>query len=225
MSGALPRLRGRVLVAHPAAAVVERLSAQARQLGAEVLAVRYGQAAVELALDQYPELVWLDRELPGVPGEEAASLLREMGFGQPIGIFAAEGSADAARARDAGFAVASAALDASQWQALLRQYLPPAQARLEETPLTPRMQALIQEFEAQVPQTLAEISERLLAEDWERLQQIVHKLKGCAGSLGHPTLTAQAQAMLAGIHERNLFEASARYGDMACYVRDRISRP
>jgi HPt (histidine-containing phosphotransfer) domain-containing protein len=58
---------------------------------------------------------------------------------------------------------------------------------------------LAAEFRADLPTTIDTLQSALAQQDWEPLRQLVHRIKGIAGSLGYPQLTRLAAPLEARI--------------------------
>ncbi|MFY9342075.1 MAG: ATP-binding protein [Planctomycetota bacterium] len=89
VGGALPRLRGRVLLVEDGPDNQRLLSHILTRQGAEVVVAANGQLGIEAALaaesQQLPfDLVLMDMQMPVLDGYAATTRLREAGFAQPI---------------------------------------------------------------------------------------------------------------------------------------------
>ncbi|MBQ4799985.1 tetratricopeptide repeat protein [Pseudoalteromonas sp. MMG006] len=77
-------LSGRVVLAEDHPDNRRLISRYLRSLGLEVIAVENGEQAVEQCLQEYPDLVLLDIQMPVMDGRAAFQLLKKCGFEQPI---------------------------------------------------------------------------------------------------------------------------------------------
>ncbi|MBH0059061.1 response regulator [Pseudoalteromonas sp. SWXJZ94C] len=78
------QLNGRVLLAEDHPDNRRFISRYLRSLGLEVIAVENGEQAVEQCLQEYPDLVLLDIQMPVMDGRAAFKLLKKCGFERPI---------------------------------------------------------------------------------------------------------------------------------------------
>ena len=78
------RLHGRVLIADDNNDIRDLLSRLLKKQGVTVIPVVNGRLAVESALEELPDLVLMDMEMPVMDGLTATKQLRERGFTKPI---------------------------------------------------------------------------------------------------------------------------------------------
>jgi signal transduction histidine kinase/ActR/RegA family two-component response regulator len=77
---AAPKIEGTVLVADDTPDLRQLLSLYLRKLGLEVLLAENGQEAVEIAITERPNLVFMDMQMPVMDGIEAVRVLREQDY-------------------------------------------------------------------------------------------------------------------------------------------------
>ena len=78
------QLSGRIVLAEDHPDNRRLISRYLRSLGLQVIAVENGEQAVEQCLQEYPDLVLLDIQMPVMDGRAAFQLLKNCGFEQPI---------------------------------------------------------------------------------------------------------------------------------------------
>lgn len=60
---------------------------------------------------------------------------------------------------------------------------------------SPRYLAIVERFKQQLPVMVKELSEAVRTEDWERVKDKSHELKGIGGAMGFPQITEIARQM------------------------------
>jgi len=92
----------KVLVVDDSLVSRKSLSMMLEKMGVQVFSAADGLEALEVAMREDPDLVFMDLLMPRMGGVEAASKLREMGFGKPILALTAGGESDLVGALEAG---------------------------------------------------------------------------------------------------------------------------
>ncbi len=200
-SGQVPAVRGHILLAEDNPYHQKLISLYARKTGAEVSLAENGEQAVEMALSGNYDLVLMDLQMPVIGGLEATELLRQTLYDGPIVALTAHsmiGDRDKALAAGCtGFLTKP--VDWSALYQVIEQHLPAAPADAAavsgEAPEDPELEALKARFLQELPQTLDDIEEAASNADWIRVRGLAHQLKGVAGGLGHPELTAVAASL------------------------------
>lgn len=83
--------------------IVELVQLVLKNAGYRLITATDGARAVETCLQQQPDLVLMDLNMPNMNGIDAARTLRERGFRNPIIVLtSSESEQDRARAREAG---------------------------------------------------------------------------------------------------------------------------
>jgi CheY-like chemotaxis protein len=163
-----------------------------------VVVVDNGHKAVESALHDDFDLVFMDMQMPLMGGEEATRLIRHAGIEVPIiAVTANVMSEDVERYKRAGCqALLGKPVVQSEFLAILNRF---ANVRkntesewLQRLEQDPQMQALKQQFGLQLPGLIAELKQYYQTEDWAGLRFAAHSLKGSAGSMGYPQVTKLA---------------------------------
>lgn len=162
---------------------------------ASCVLVDNGHSAVERAMAEDFDLIFMDMQMPLMGGEEASRLIRHSGINTPIIAVTANVMAeDAERYRDAGCqGLLAKPVNQTELLQLLTKY--GADTQIDKHLLTeqleqdPQMQALKRQFAEQLPGLYRELEQYYLAELWPQLAFAAHSLKGSAGSMGYPELT------------------------------------
>ncbi|CAN5784452.1 hypothetical protein BH11PSE8_BH11PSE8_33110 [soil metagenome] len=192
----VPELSGHVLLAEDGVDNQRLLATYLRQAGLEVDIVGNGRAAVERALAQSYALVLMDIQMPLMDGVAATELLRAKGYrGAIVALTANVMQSDVARYRRCGCDdVLAKPVDRAQFYAVLARFVdgatPPAIGA--ESLYAQELAALTDEFRAGLPATLHAIGRAAQTADWARLKNLVHTLKGTAGSYGFAAITTLA---------------------------------
>lgn len=163
-----------------------------------------GQKAVERALTENFDLIFMDMQMPLMGGEEATRLIRTAGVLTPIiAVTANVMSEDLERYLASGCqGLLPKPVIQAELMAILAKYgnrmVSNADKLTQQLALDPQMQALKQQFTAQLPLLLQELQRYFADVKWHELAYAAHSLKGSAGSMGYPELT-----VLAGELERS----------------------
>ncbi|MDX1529617.1 MAG: response regulator, partial [Gammaproteobacteria bacterium] len=98
-----PKVEGTVLVADDTADLRQLLSLYLRKMGLDVLLAENGQEAVEMAVSQQPDLVFMDMQMPVMDGIEAVRTLRQQDYAGTVLALTAQSERDRIEAMlDAG---------------------------------------------------------------------------------------------------------------------------
>lgn len=165
---------------------------------ASVVVVDNGHKAVERALHDDFDLVFMDMQMPLMGGEEATRLIRHAGIEVPIiAVTANVMSEDVERYKKAGCqALLGKPIVQSEFLTILSRF---AKVRknsdidwLQQLEQDPQLQALKRQFGRQLPVLLVELQQYYQTENWRALRFAAHSLKGSAGSMGYPDVTRLA---------------------------------
>jgi len=148
---------------------------------------------VQLAMAKTVHLVLMDRHMPEMDGPEATAMLRKTGFRRPVIAFTAGNQKEIDELIDAGCDdVLNKPIDQGHLAALLIRYLESRHnngaARAEQEGL----QALVNQFLDGLPARIESMDQANTAGDWQALQSHAHQIKGTAGAMGYPQMTALA---------------------------------
>ncbi|MEO3864071.1 ATP-binding protein [Rheinheimera fenheensis] len=165
---------------------------------ASCVMVENGHKAVERALAEDFDLIFMDMQMPLMGGEEATRLIRHAGIETPvIAVTANVMSEDSERYRQAGCqGLLAKPVMHAQLMAILSKYgkstTTDVDKLTQQLAQDPQMLALKQQFTAQLPALLQELQQAFANTDWHSLAYAAHSLKGSAGSMGYPLLTELA---------------------------------
>ena len=170
-----------------------------QQVNASYVMAVNGHEAVEKALSEDFDLIFMDMQMPTMGGEEATGLIRHAGINTPIiAVTANVMSEDIERYKASGCQdVLSKPIDQQQFLKLVQSYRPDQpqsdhlefERRLAEDPV---VQALKNNFRERLPDLVQQLVQSSAAERWQQLAFDAHSLKGSAGSMGFQQLTELA---------------------------------
>ena len=181
----------RVLAEPPKVLVVDdslvnrkSLAAMLEQMGVRVLLATDGQEALDLVVQDPPDLIFMDLLMPRMTGIQAASALRERGFEAPILALTAGGESDLAGALEAG-------MDETLFKPISLRLLRDVLAQW--TGFTPEeggrgdgaRDLARQTFLRELPDQAARLARALAQGDREETRRLAHRLKGDAAQGGH----------------------------------------
>lgn len=190
------------------------LSLMLEKASVSYVLVENGHQAVERALAEPFDIIFMDMQMPLMGGEEATKLIRYAGITIPIiAVTANIMTEDLEHYKQAG---CQSVLAKPIIQAELMSILSTFSKQVEVTAASldlqleqdPQMQALKQHFTAQLPLLLAEFELLFANQTWEKLSFAAHSLKGSAGSMGYPELTELANELeqSAKLHQHSAVE-------------------
>jgi two-component system, sensor histidine kinase len=198
---AVPRLGGRVLLAEDVPDLRRLVASLLRSTGTEVVEVDDGRQALARAGSERFDLLLLDMHMPVMDGREATEALRAGGYRGPIVALTADViGEDVARYRAAGCdRVLSKPVERRALFEVLQQYLPAAApATAASVAADPQVAAALaqigERFRAQLPDEIDQLRAARAADDRGTLGELLHRLKGSAGSFGFPRLSELAAA-------------------------------
>ncbi|MCX7829048.1 MAG: response regulator [Thermanaerothrix sp.] len=197
LTSSIPRSLGRapkVLVVDDSLVNRKSLSVMLEKMGATVISASDGVEAVDLAMSQMPDIVFMDLLMPRMGGVEAASKLREMGFDKPILALTAGGESDLAGALEAG-------MDETLFKPISAKLLKDVVAQWtgwnpEDMDVDPVAALAKDDFLRELPDLAAGLCDAIARNDLEVAEKLVHRLKGdsaVAGYRGFSSLMLQLE--------------------------------
>ncbi|MEH8016106.1 ATP-binding protein [Rheinheimera muenzenbergensis] len=188
----------KILVAedNPDNQLLLQLMLQKAQAGC--ILVDNGKKAVECALAEDFDLIFMDMQMPVMGGEEATRLIRHAGIETPvIAVTANVMSEDAERYKQAGCqALLAKPVMQADLLAVLAKFGSKTVSRAEQLEQQlaqdPQMLALKQQFTLQLPALHQQLEQHFSRQQWTELAYAAHSLKGSAGSMGYPQITVLA---------------------------------
>jgi CheY-like chemotaxis protein len=195
----VPSLQGHVLLAEDGEHNQRLIAALVEGTGATLEIVDNGEAAVQHALAGDHDLVLMDIQMPVMDGVTAVQLLRGAGHGGPIVALTANVMRhDIETYRQIGCNdVLAKPIDRARLYGVLSLHL---HARGGEAPTSARedqlaavVERLARSFREELPGTIGQLQQAMGAQQWSELRHLAHRIKGLAGSIGFPELTALAE--------------------------------
>jgi len=207
-------LVGKVLLAEDTLDNQKLISMYIKRAGANPVVVENGKQALDKALNDEYDLILMDMQMPVMGGIDATVKLRATGYTRPIVALTANAlKEDRDKCQQAGVdEYLTKPVDLNRFNEVLKRYLKPkisiASTSVADntSPTTvdfsddPEYQALVRQFEEELPVKLKQIQSAADKQDWVELKNQVHKLKGLGASFGYPELSnisAQIQTNLA----------------------------
>lgn len=206
------QLKGKVLLVEDNNNSQELIKVYLQKMGASVICVNNGAAAVKMAEDKSYDLIYMDMQMPVLSGPDAVKILRDKQYSGPIVMLTANVSSD-----DKSLCLDAGANDFVT-KPIVRQKLYETTARyLEAVDNTsnkkPIYSALLQEepsfedllynFMDSLRKMEEQIKHTFRNNEFYALAQVVHDLKGTAGGFGYPDLTRIAQSIETSLKEKN----------------------
>ncbi len=203
------RFVGRVLLAEDNHDLQQVIRFYLQTAGAEVTVVSDGQLACDQALlalkQKNPfDLILMDVQMPKTDGRAATILLRDAGYTHPIVALTANAT-DQERGRC--FAAGcngflAKPVDQEEFLRTMRRYLRPHVPSLAtphdaqpDLSIDSEFVALRETFQAEIPSRIAEIESGVLTDNFARVADLTHQLKGTAGCFGLTAICAAAAAL------------------------------
>jgi signal transduction histidine kinase/CheY-like chemotaxis protein len=194
----LPSLRGDVLLAEDGEDNQRLIAAHVEGTGAALTVVGNGELAVQHALASDYDLVLMDIQMPVMDGVSAVKLLRGAGYGGPIVALTANVMrADIETYRDIGCDdVLAKPIDRARLYGVLTRHLRAAAGQAAPDSRDAQLDAVVHRlaarFRQDLPATILALEQAVGERHWTELRHLAHRLKGLAGSIGFPHLTALA---------------------------------
>lgn len=192
------RVTGRVLLAEDNPDNQRLVSMYLKKLGAEVVIAKNGKEAIEKTEKEHFNLILMDMQMPVMNGVDATKRLREMNYKQPIVALTANAmKEDIDTCIDAGCNdFIKKPISQNEFMQHITKYLPLVKDSVKQTtPMVsslldeePEMLDLIQRFVDRLPQYINDIQESDKSENWDKLNESIHTLKGTSGNYGFDEL-------------------------------------
>ena len=197
---ATKHLSGHILLAEDNKDNQQLLLMYLKRVGVDVTIVENGELAVNAVKENDFDLILMDMRMPVMGGLEAIAILRKQNFKKPIVALTANAmqeDKDACyKAGCNGFLTKP--LDVVLLNETIEKFLKikPAEktnkiaivsSLLDEEP---EAIDLIKRFVGRLADTLKDIEESMGENDWDKLSDILHQLKGAGGNYGYPILSS-----------------------------------
>jgi len=194
-------LSGKVLLAEDSIENQQLISMYVRKTGAEITIAENGKIAVNHAMSEEFDLIFMDMQMPVMGGLEATQWLRQIGCDTPIVALTAN-----ALKQDRDRCIAAGAndyltkpVDLTRFYKVLEKYLTngvsPATGNTyisSEIANDPEFQILVRQFVNGLPDVIGSIKSAVREQNWELVESLTHKLKGVGGNYGYPRLSKLA---------------------------------
>ncbi|WP_347710199.1 response regulator [Marinobacter sp. BGYM27] len=195
-----------------------------KRYGLEVLAASNGREAVQLAIARTVHLVLMDRHMPEMDGPEATAMLRKTGFRRPVIAFTAGNQREIDELVDAGCDdVLNKPIDQGHLAALLIRYLETRHSNGAARAEQEGLQALVNQFLDGLPARIESMDQANTAGDWQALQSHAHQIKGTAGAMGYPQMTALAAELEAVLKRAETNRVPELFDNLKTQMRQAIT--
>ena len=195
ISTTLKLLTGNILLAEDNVYNQELISIYIANTSATLDIANDGVQAVEMAMKNEYDLILMDMHMPNMDGIQAITILRENGYTKPISALTANAmQQDQDRFSNAGSDdFLSKPIDENVFYLLLEKYLPlqdlnkyqnDIDAEKSAKELIENIKIIKNKFVTGLNKRLDEINTSLNDENWDKLNILLHTLKGVSGNLG-----------------------------------------
>jgi len=193
------KLKGRILLAEDNADNQRLISMLLHKIGAKVTVAENGQIAIDRALNENYDLIFMDMQMPVMGGMEAIRHLREIGYTKPIVALTANAMKqdydNCIEAGSDGFLTKP--VDREHLYTTTAKYLQKDESdEGDGIPITssllekePEFIDMVEKFVNDLPNKLADIQAHATNENWSELRRMAHTLKGSGGGMGYSILT------------------------------------
>jgi len=183
-----PSLQGDVLLAEDNHDNQRLISMYIRNTGASVVVVSNGKEAVEHAIAGNFDLVMMDMQMPLMGGAEAVQWLRQVGNQTPIAMLTANAMKEE---KDRCIKLGAnefltKPIDKQAFYLVLQKYLQIAGKNSKKSTVAyeAELARLVDEFIESLPLRAERLQNAFEEEDWDRVEILVHQLKGMGGGFG-----------------------------------------
>ncbi len=228
---------GRVLCAEDTPELAELIGLLLRRAGLIAVMVENGAQAVERAMREHFDLIFMDIQMPVLDGVSAMIKLRESGCDTPvIAVTANAMKEDQERYRVAGFAdFLVKPIDRRQLQRVLDKYLCPAEHTdvPDSEPIyvefanavdaaDEEVRRIMGTFVDRLPGYCEQLTQAIAARQWIQAGEIAHQLRGLGGGMGYPMITEIASTLLFQLKTENYSDVehiNARLAQVAARIQ------
>lgn len=211
------KFKGRVLLAEDHLDNSRLIRQRLIQLGIEVWLVHNGEQAVEKALLNDFDLILMDIQMPIMDGTKATELIRRNDRDTPIIALTANAmKQDVDYYLSHGFcAYISKPIDQDEFISLLARFLPVDINDDEDDDLlfsidSVEFEKMVVEYKQGLPAQVKQLKQAKAENNWNKIIQISHSIKGSAGNFGFQKLTEKAAELEHSLREQN-FSVHERY--------------
>lgn len=193
-ANSIPALLGSVLLVEDTEVNQQLITYHIQKTGAEVTLAVNGQKAIELAMCQEFDVILMDIQMPVLDGKEATKALKQLGYSRPIYALTANVmQSDIAEYEQVGFVgTLTKPLELNDLYVVLKQHLKDSEKAATNSHAEQIVEGRITELKPMFFRSLTEQLHTLVQaqEDEDEIQtsQILHVVKGSAGSFGYDEL-------------------------------------
>lgn len=194
-----PSVSGKLLIAEDNPDIQALVKMLINKIGADMTLVENGKKAVEKALTEDFDLIFLDIQMPVMDGFEALKQLRENNYKKPVFAMTANTmKKDQNKCFAAGFdGFISKPIDKNDLYSVIIDYLKAAEeSTTQPTFITsdillnePQIIDLVDAFLDRIPEIMGVINQAYTEKDWEEIAEQIHQMKGIGGAFGYSIIT------------------------------------
>lgn len=211
------KFKGRVLLAEDHLDNSRLIRQRLVKMGIEVCLVHNGEQAVERALLNNFDLILMDIQMPIMDGSTATTLIRQNDPKTPIIALTANAmKQDIENYLSHGFsAYLSKPIDQDAFIKLLAEFLALDMNDDDDDDLlfsidSVEFEKMVAEYKQGLPAQMKQLKQAKADNNWNKIIQISHSIKGSAGNFGLPKLTAKAAELEQSLREQD-FAVHERY--------------
>lgn len=211
------KFKGRVLLAEDHLDNSRLIRQRLVKMGIEVCLVHNGEQAVERALLNNFDLILMDIQMPIMDGSTATTLIRQNDPKTPIIALTANAmKQDIENYLSHGFsAYLSKPIDQDAFIKLLAEFLALDLNDDDDDDLlfsidSVEFEKMVAEYKQGLPAQMKQLKQAKADNNWNKIIQISHSIKGSAGNFGLPKLTAKAAELEQSLREQD-FAVHERY--------------
>lgn len=198
-------VKGNILIVEDNYDNQQLLSILLLDIGAEITYVENGRQAVDKALNNEFDLIFMDMQMPVMGGIEATKILRQENYNKPIVALTAN-----AMKSDYDMCIAAGCdgfltkpVNKEEIYQEIYKYLRIENKEISDEKISSdifskrnqRMQAVILKFIKALPERIEAVEKYKAEKNWERMKDILHKIKGVGTSMGYPIITEIARGL------------------------------
>ncbi|WJG09412.1 ATP-binding protein [Aliiglaciecola sp. LCG003] len=221
---AVPQINGRILVVDDNEDNRLLVAYLLAKTGAHFSLAEGGKAALELAGKEQFDLILMDMQMPDMDGLQATGKLLEQGFTKPIIMLTANVDNESIKQVEEVGATAHFAkpINSERFYKLLEQFMVidvQPHGMVGDAPVGEGYAKLTQQYTASFEDKIIQFRAALSEQNWPILKELLHKLKGSAGSYGFDHISDLAEEIEDALQQNNIPSVnvlmSKMFSDMA----------
>ncbi len=199
VSKTIPSVSGKLLIAEDNPDIQALVKMLINKIGADTTIVENGKLAVEEALTEDFDLIFLDIQMPVMDGFEALKQLRENNYKKPVFAMTANTmKKDQDKCFTAGFdGFISKPIDKNDLYSVIIDYLKAVEESTTQPSFItsdillnePQIIDLVDAFLERIPEIMDVINQAYTEKDWEEIAEQIHQMKGIGGAFGYSIIT------------------------------------